>query len=89
MVEGTDVHNAGYGQKHFDAGDNDVISNNLVFPIQAMSTYEQTAREKWLFNYPGQVIEQLVGKGFDNFTGVSGWNTDLVDFRGAFSIQGC
>ena len=57
MVEGADVHNAGDGQKHFDAGDNEQKSgSNLVFPIQAMSTYEQTAREKWLFNYPAQVV---------------------------------
>ena len=34
------------------------IGNSLAFPIQAMSTYEQTAREKWLFNYPAQVTEQ-------------------------------
>ena len=34
MVEGADVHNAGDGQKHFDAGDNEQKSgSNLVFPI--------------------------------------------------------
>ena len=59
MVEGADVHNAGDGQKHFDAGGNgQKIGIGLTFPIQAMSTYEQTAREKWLFNYPAQVVEQ-------------------------------
>ena len=59
MVEGADVHNAGDRQEHFDAGDNEQKSgDNLTFPIQAMSTYEQTAREKWLFNYPAQVVEQ-------------------------------
>ena len=55
MVEGADVDNAGDSQKHFDAGANDKRWQHLV---QAMSTYEQTAREKWLFNYPAQVIEQ-------------------------------
>ena len=57
MVEGADVDNAGDSQKHFDAGHNDKTWH-LVFKIQAMSTYEQTAREIWLFNYPAQVIEQ-------------------------------
>ena len=55
MAEGTDVDNAWDGQKHFDAGGSDETWQN--FKIQAMSTYEQTAREKWLFNYPAQVIE--------------------------------
>ena len=25
-----------------------------------MSTYEQTAREKWLFNYPAQVLKAVL-----------------------------
>ena len=58
MVEGADVDNAGDSQKHLDAGHNDKTWHYLVFKIQAMSTYEQTAREIWLFNYPAQVIEQ-------------------------------
>ena len=57
MAEGTDVDNARDSQKHFDAGGSDETWQNLGFKIQAMSTYEQTAREKWLFNYPAQVIE--------------------------------
>ena len=41
----------------------------ILFTTQAMSTYEETAREKWLFNYPAQVA--LAGTQI-------GWTSEVI-----------
>ena len=41
----------------------------ILLTTQAMSTYEETAREKWLFNYPAQVA--LAGTQI-------GWTSEVI-----------
>ena len=44
-------------------------TRRILFTTQAMSTYEETAREKWLFNYPAQVA--LAGTQI-------GWTSEVI-----------